>query len=158
LFGLLELIEQSKMIRLMKHPLVEKLEKRLLPEFEEVAEKIRQEIPDVDVKVQTYSIGSDVHLGHCFVISSLLKTDYCDDYDDLALQVWLERITTTPRINADVCWGKGGYEAEFYSDWTNTDDLHVYSNELFEELCQDLPRLYDALFEALRRRKPKDLC
>lgn len=141
----------------MKHPLVEKLEKRLLPEFEEIAEKIRQEIPNIIVKVNTFSGGSGVYLGHHFSISCWLQNDYCNDYDCIDLQVSLERLTTTPRICADVCWGKGRYEVEFYSDWTNTHSLREYSDELFEELCHDLPRLYETLFEALRRRKPKDM-
>lgn len=142
----------------MKHSLVEKLEERLLPEFEEVAERIRQEIPNIGVKVLSLSGGSGIHLGHHLSINCWLKDDYFNDNDYLDLQVSLERITTTPRINADVCWVKGSFEAEFYSDWTNTDNLREYSNNLFEELCQDLPRLYEALFEALRRRKPCDLC
>lgn len=142
----------------MKHPLVEKLEKRLLPEFEEVAERIRQEIPNIGVKVLSFSGGSGVYLGYHFSINCWLKDEYYNDNDYLDLQVSLERITTTPRISADVCWVKGSIEAEFYSDWTNTDDLREYSDELFEELCQDLPQLYEALFEALRRRKPHDLC
>ena len=40
------------------HPLVKKLEEKLLPEFEKVAEKIRKEIPNVSVRVYASESGS----------------------------------------------------------------------------------------------------
>lgn len=40
------------------NPLIKKLEARLLPEFEKIAEKIRQEIPKVKVNVYASSSGS----------------------------------------------------------------------------------------------------
>jgi hypothetical protein len=142
----------------MKHPLVEKLEQRLLPEFEEVAERIRQEIPHVSVQVLSRSSGLENYLRHWININCWLKGAYYLEDVDLDLEVGIEHLATKPRIDATVCWEQGYIEAEFFSDWTKIVDLPEASDEILAKLSQDLPRLYEALFEALRRRKPKDLC
>ena len=137
--------------------LVKKLEERLLPEFEEVAEKIRATIPDVLVRVYSSSSGSlTEYQGYDFWIDCILTNHYSET-DNVALGVQLCHITTTPRISADVCWGyPNSYtEAEFY-EWYGSfaeNGLKV-SGEVLEDLYKDLPRLYEALFEALERRKP----
>lgn len=139
----------------MKHPLVEKLEKRLLPEFEEVAEKIRQEIPNVSSKVESHSFGFDEYLGHSFGIGCLLTPIWYEP-DNVALTISLSNLAAIPKIHADVCWGhpSGSLEAEFP---INSGLSIEASDENLVKLYQNLPRLYEALFEALRRRKPRDL-
>ena len=141
------------------HPLVKKLEERLLPEFEEIAEKIRNEIPDVFVKVYSSSSGSLTEFqGRDFLIDCIF-TDYYRETDNVALGVNLCHITTIPRISADVVWGSPSCytEGEFY-EWYGsfTENGLKVSDEVLENLYKDLPRLYEALFTALRRRKPLD--
>ena len=152
----------------MKHPLVEKLEKRLLPEFEEVAERLRQEIPNVKVSVSSDTVGSETqYQGYGFWLECLLLeitvfTESSEELpDNIGLDVSLGYLTTTPRLCADVGWGypSGSSEANF-KDWSGffPNEGMIVTDELLEELYQDLPRLYEALFEDLRRRKPRDLC
>ncbi len=136
-------------------PLVAKLEKRLLPAFEEVAAKIRQEIPNVSVSVESYSVGSDEHLGHGYAISCLLIPSWDYEIDLVDMCVNLSHLVKTPKIDAYVCWGhpSGHLEAEFPKNSNNSLEI---TDEVLEDLYKDLPRLYEALFEALKRRKPGD--
>ncbi len=141
------------------NPLVKKLEERLLPEFEEIAGKIRREVPNIGVKVLSFSGGLGIYLGHHFSINCWLKDDYYNDNDNLDLQVSIEQITTIPRISADVFWGSPSYyaEAEFYKWYGSFEENGlIVTDEVLEDLYKDLPRLYEALFEALKRRKPAD--
>lgn len=151
----------------MKHPLVEKLEKRLLPEFEEVAEKILQEILHIKVDVYSLPCGSlTTYQGHDFHIDCILMDiatlmENPDDLpDNIALTVGLGHLTTIPKFYADVVWGypSGSLEVRFKDDdGMFPDEGMIVTDEILEELYQDLPRLYEALFEALRSRKPRDL-
>lgn len=139
------------------NPLVTKLEKRLLPEFEEVANNIRRDIPNITVSVASYSVGSDEYLGHGYSISCLLTPSWDYDIDLVDLCVNLSHLVEVPKIDAYVCWGhpSGYVEAEFpeYVKDSSNNSL-VVSDEVLEDLYKDLPRLYEVLFAALRRRKP----
>ncbi|HLM03100.1 MAG TPA: hypothetical protein VK400_18760 [Pyrinomonadaceae bacterium] len=132
------------------HPLVEKLEKRLLPEFEKIAEKIRREIPNVLANIESHSSGFDEYSGHAINISCLLTKDYFTESDNVALCIGISTLVSTPKIDACVCWGhpSGYIEKEF------ADNPLEASDEILENLYKDLPHLYEALFEALKRRKP----
>lgn len=148
------------------NPLVKKLEERLLPDFESVAEKIRTIISDVSVQVYSSSIGSLTEFqGHDFWIDCIFIKPISET-DNVALGVELCHITTIPRIYAGVTWGSPHVytEASFYdiypesesSKWAGsfTENGLKVSDEVLEDLYKDLPRLYEALFEALKRRKP----
>src|SRR5215204_2738267 len=148
--------------------LVKKLEEKLLPEFEKVAEKIRATIPDVLVQVYSSSSGSLTGFqGYDFWIDCIF-TDSATENDNVALGVALCHITTIPRICADVSWGlPGNYtEADFYDIYPESESCKWYGSftenglkvpdEVLDDLYKDLPRLYEALFEALKRRKPAD--
>lgn len=137
----------------MLHPLVEKLEKRLLPEFEKVAAEIRQKIQNVTVRVESNSLGSEERLAHGYCIDCLFTTDLDCKADNIALCVELSCLVSVPRIGADICWGSpSGYiEADFIENSPHSIEI---SDKVLEDLDKNLPRLYEALFEALRRRKP----
>ena len=139
--------------------LVKKLEERLLPEFEKIAEKIRQEIPNVRVDVYSDTVGSlTQYQGYGFWIDCLFTADY-GETDNVGLDVSLGYLTTIPRICAGVGWGYPSGESEAsFRDWGGSfpNDGMIVSDEILEELYKDLPRLYEVLFEALKRRKPAD--
>ena len=147
---------------LSSHPIVKKLEEKLLPEFQEIVERINKTIPNVFANVQSYGVGSESeYQGYNFYISCLFKADILYEADEvadnLALVVSVFNLTTTPKINANVCWGHpSGYsEADFpeYAGDSLNNSL-IVSDEVLENLYRNLPRLYKALFRALRRRKP----
>jgi hypothetical protein len=143
------------------NPLVTRLEEKLLPEFRKIAEKIRQEISNVRVSVYSTEIGSETQFqGHDFCIDCLFLGAFKEDEtDNVALMVNLGYLKTIPRIDADVGWGypSGKNEASF-KNWGGIfpDEGIIVSDEILEDLYKDLPRLYEALFKALRRRKPSD--
>ncbi|MEP6900799.1 MAG: hypothetical protein ABJA66_03555 [Actinomycetota bacterium] len=131
-----------------------------MPEFEEIAEKIRQEIPNVIVTVSSDTIGSQTQFqGYDFWIECLFTSDY-EETDNVALTVGLGHLTTTPRIEAGVIWGypSGKGEEASFRNWGGIfpNEGIIVSDEVLEDLYRDLPRLYEALFEALKRRKPID--
>jgi hypothetical protein len=143
------------------HPLVKKLEERHLPEFEEIAERIRREIPNVSVRVYSAEVGSlTQYQGHGFYIDCLFLGAFEDsEPDNVGLIVGLGYLTTSPRISADVGWGyPSGYNEASFRDWGGIfpNEGIIVSDKVLEDLYKDLPRLYEALFEALRRRKPPD--
>lgn len=147
----------------MKHPLVKKLEEKLLPEFEEVAEKIRRETVNINVSVDGYSVGAATqYQGYGFCIDCILTDASSNESDNVALCVSLGHLTTIPKIDADVSWGypSGYIEASFLNSWSSfpSENSTKVSNEILEDLYKTLPRLYEALFEALERRKPADGC
>ncbi|MDQ3800407.1 MAG: hypothetical protein M3384_13240, partial [Acidobacteriota bacterium] len=136
------------------HPLVEKLEKRLLPEFEKIAEKIRREIPNVSVRVYSSEVGSlTQYQGHGFYIDCLLTADYADN-GNVGLDVSLGYLTTTPRICAAVGWNhpSGHSEIGFPENRSERfpDEGVTASDAVLEDLYKNLPRLYGALFRALK--------
>ena len=132
---------------------VENLEHKLLTPFNELAERLRAEFPNVWTKVYSQSVGSlTEYQGHQIVIDCLLKDAPDDRPDNVALGVDLRHLTTVPKIDADVCWGhpSGHVEAEF-----SFDPIEV-SDQVLTDLYSDLPRLYEALIAAVRRGKPSD--
>ena len=130
---------------------VEKLRTRLLPEFDRIVNRIHESTTFVSAKIEDHKFGSGEFAGHSFIISLTLG-NCLTEADNVALEVALIDLTSVPKINADVAWGhpSGSYEAEF------SDAYLEISNEVLEDLYKDLPRLYEALFEALERRKPPD--
>jgi len=137
--------------------LVAKLEEKLLPEFRKIADRANQTIPNVKASAYANSVGSLTQFqGYSFGIDCIL-TDASDETDNVALDVCLGYLTTTPRICADVGWGhpSGKSEASF-KGWRGIfpDEGIIVSDEVLEDLYRELPRLYKALLKALKRRKP----
>jgi len=131
------------------HSLIEKLKSRLLPEFNRIAAQIHETTPLVSAKVYDSQFGYEQFLGHGFFIDLMLG-NCLTEVDNVALEVSIYNLTSVPEINADVAWGhpSGYLEAEF-----SRANLEI-SDAVLEELDKDLPRLYEALFEAVKRRKP----
>jgi hypothetical protein len=133
--------------------LVSNLERELLAPFREAAEKLCNEFRNVSANVYSQSVGAlTEYQGHQIVIDCLL-TDVPDDQpDNVSLSVELQKLSSMPKINADVCWGhpSGYIEAEFSHEDQNVSD-NVLTN-----LHSQLPHLYEVLVEAVRRRKPSN--
>jgi hypothetical protein len=146
------------------NPLVAKLEEKLLPEFQKIAKRLNQTIPNISTNVESHNVGSlTEYQGHSFGISCLFTADILYDADEVtdnvALIVTVFHLTRKPKINAYVCWGhpSGYLEAEFpdYAEDTPNNSL-IVSDQTLEDLYNELPRLYEALLKALKRRKPSN--
>ncbi len=142
------------------NPLVAKLEEKLLPEFRKIANRINQTIPNVSARAYSSSSGLLTEFqGHDFFIDCILTDASHDETDNVALGIQLCHLTTIPRISVGVCWGhpSAHSEADFPDYWIgSSNDWLIVSDEVLEDLYRDLPRLYEALFKALKRRKPGD--
>lgn len=142
----------------MKHLLVKNLEKKLLPEFQEIVDRIIKTVPNASVRACSSAVGSLTNFqGHSFFIDCMFVEDILSETDNVALGIELCHLTTVPKINADVCWRhpSGHTEANFPDYWIgSSNDWIVVLDKVLEDLYKDLPRLYEALFRALKRRKP----
>lgn len=129
--------------------LVEKLRGKLIPEFTKIADDINGTFPLVLAEVEDNEIGNATEQGHYFAISLMIGNSL-SEVDNVCLDVSLWHLTTNPKIAAGVIWGhpSGYLEAEF------SEKPVEVSDQILEDLYKDLPRLYEALFEALKRRKP----
>jgi hypothetical protein len=132
---------------------VAQLEEKFRVPFENLAKRLSDDFPYLSsAKVESHPFGFDEYLGHSMHVSCLLHYKHAlSEADNVALSISLSKLTSTPKLNADVCWGhpSGYLEAEFTSS-----DLD-FNDETLEKLYADLPRLSESLIEAVRRRKPK---
>jgi hypothetical protein len=90
--------------------------------------------------------------GHDLGIDCLLTDATPDQADNVALSVEVRHLTTTPLMDAAVCWGhpSGHVEAELFPDPV------PMSSETLDKLEAHLPILYDAVELALKRGRPPD--
>ena len=131
--------------------IVTDLERELLRPFKELAKSVLAQYPDAkaDGKSQSFGPLSDYH--HIY-ISCLLPDvpHYRPDLVELIVAIY--DLNSSPKINADVCWGhpSGYVEAEFSFDPVDASD------KVLNELYADLPRLYEAFIEAVKRGRPSN--
>jgi hypothetical protein len=135
------------------NPIVETLERELLTPFREFAEQLSATYPNVQARVYSHEMGSlTEYQGHGIFIDCLLTDAPGNLPDNVALCVDLAHLNSSLIISADVYWGhpSGRVEAEF-----SFDPVEV-SDKVLSELYADLPRLYEALTEEVRRGKPSN--
>ena len=136
--------------------LVDTLESRLPCKFEEFANRLTRELPNIGVRAYSCSVGpGSGYNGHSLFVDCII-IDAHKEPDSVALGVQIAYLTTRPRINADVVWGHPSeyVEATFFEDWQSPEDWPEVSDELLEKRYADIPRLMSALSEAIRRRHP----
>jgi hypothetical protein len=137
---------------------VEQIEAALLAPFTEVAARISIDYPFTTVSIYSHSVGSlTSYQGHSLGIACTLKNAATEPYR-IALSVDLAYLTTNPRVNASVSWEHPSHyiEAEFLPEWQSSCDWRTVSDGVLQELYADLPRLYDALLNALARGEPPE--
>lgn len=144
----------------MNHPLVKKLEERLLPEFEEVIKQIKVRFPRVNTYITASTVGSlTSYQGYSFYIECLFD-ELEDETDSVFFGVCLGHLTTIPKIDASSGWGQPfGETITSFRDWSGnfpTDGI-IVSDEVLEELYKDLPRHYDGLLKALEKVKTGEI-
>jgi hypothetical protein len=122
------------------------LEAKLLPAFENLAQRITNDFPLVMTRAHS-GCSSD----NAFIcVRCILKNASFPENDKVSLCIHLTCLQTEPQITAYVVWGNSHVEAEFHYDWL------VVSDRVIRHLEKDLPRLSAALIEAVRRKEPLD--
>jgi hypothetical protein len=133
---------------------IQDLERRFLPSLHKMAEEISQELPNVEAKVYSYSVGSRTdYQGHDIGIDCLFSDATHNQVDNVALSISVRHLTTIPEFDsADVCWGhpSGYVEAELLQ-------VPVAVNEdVLVKLEDGLEELYNALRAAIASGRPLD--
>jgi hypothetical protein len=133
--------------------IIEEIEERLLPGLRKVAQQITEQFPRVKATVWSSPVGSETEFqGYDIGIDCLLTDAKLDQSDNIALVIGIRHLSTTPLIDADVCWGhpSGWVEAELFPD-----PLEV-TPEILQEVETRLPVLYEGLRRAVIRGHPPD--
>lgn len=136
---------------LSRHMTVHELETLLMPLLEEMAEGLKQQFPYVKANACSSAAGSRTdYQGHSYCVDCLITNAKPEDPDNVALEVATSYLTTTPRINADICWGhpSGQIEAEVF------EASQPLTAHTIEKILVELPRLYLILQAAVARRSP----
>ena len=139
------------------HPLVKKLEEKLRSEFTEVVERINNFYPGVVATF--YSIEAPNFDGHDFYIDCTIENALSVQPDNLCLAVSLGSLSSTPKIDSGVSWGHpSGHQEIFFGDWSGKfpNDAPEASDEMIQKLFDELPKLYQALYDAIKRGKPHE--
>lgn len=139
---------------LASHPLVKKLEEKLLPEFEEVAKQIKIRFPKIKTSISASPTGSlTQYQGYSFFIECSFD-ELEDETDSVFLGVELGHLTAVPKIDASVDWGQPKGENEIsFRNWSGIfpNDGIIVTDEVLEELFEDLPSYYEVLLKALEK-------
>ena len=134
----------------MSNPIVEELERRFLPAFRTVAERLRHEFPGIRITTWSSPTGSATsYQGHDLGIDCLFPDAPSDQSDNVALYIGVMHLTTEPKLcDATVCWGAGAGEGCHGTDLF--DSRIPYSAAALDQVEAGLPLLYEALASALR--------
>src|SRR5436309_1898920 len=85
---------------------VHELEQRFLPGLQKVAAEISAQFPRVKATTWSSPVGSLTdYQGHDLGIDCFLTDANSDESDNLVLSIGVRHLTTTPLIDASVCWG-----------------------------------------------------
>ena len=130
--------------------IIKELERRLLPQLNEMKEQIAQEFPDMKINVWSHSVGSKTdYQGHSLRLECFIPNVKPNQMDSISLVMDFKHLSTLPElVSADVCWGNGYIEAELINEPIELDEA------VFEGLEKSLPDLYDALRLAVERGFP----
>lgn len=136
-------MESNKLI------IVQGLEKRFLPIIKRLAEEISNEFPHVKTNILSFSIGSlTTYQGYTIGIECLLPENSSNQTDNVALTIETMHLTSLPKVTVDMCWGDGKLEEELFSG-----PIEI-TEDVFEEIEAELPRMYNRLKESIRRGYP----
>ncbi len=119
--------------------------------FRELASELARRHPEAHFSVQSVPFGSGVYLGHMLYVQCAWSGRGPDEPDNVVLEVEVFHLTTTPRVNADICWGHGRVEAEFATEWTSDKDLPEATPATLERLAAQMPELMDEFRRVVAR-------
>lgn len=124
--------------------------------FRELADELAHRHPEARFWMQSNPVGTGAYLGHMFFVECFWPGRGPDEPDNVALGVEVRRLTTSPRVNADVCWGHGRIETEFVSDWSSSDDWPPATPVTLQQLTARMPELMDEFRRVVARGRPTE--
>jgi hypothetical protein len=142
----------------MANPIVEKLEKHILPRLEQIATQLRRDFPHIEITTWSSATGSAVtdNPWHDMGIDCMFPDAPPDEANNVALLIGCMQINCNPRLSdLCVCWGAGARASSISVDllafpipWT--------SNTI-DEIKRALPTLFETLIAALQNPYPPEL-
>jgi hypothetical protein len=126
-------------------------ETRFLPALHIIAAEINRRFKNVRADIWSGPVGSLTEFqGHGLGVDCLIYDAPADQPDNIALIIGYEYLATSPKVNADVCWGhpSGHVEADVFATPLELNEAALAGIEAA------LPRLSAALIAALEQGHP----
>jgi hypothetical protein len=125
--------------------------------FRDLAAELARRHPEARFTVQNRPSGAaTVYQGHDLCVECFWPGRERDEPDGVVLEVQLCHLTTTPRVNADVCWDHGQVEAEFAHGPSNNDWPEA-TPAVLEHQSARMPELMDEFRMVVARGRPVEL-
>ena len=141
------------------HPVFNEIEDMFLPELERLASDLRKRHPDLQFNVWHGPVGSlTKYQGHDVAIECIFPWSQAAVSDNVALNIGICQLTSTPKFMADVVWGhpSGHSEAAFREGWHTSTEWPVVTQIALEELRTYFPKLVQAFRLAIERGTPPE--
>lgn len=123
--------------------------------FQKLADELARRHPEARFSVQSLPSGAATAFqGHMLYVQCFWPGRGPDDADGVLLEIELCHLTTTPRVNAGVCWDHGPVEAEFAKEWSSSDDWPEAIPANLERLTARVPELMDEFRRVVARGYP----
>jgi hypothetical protein len=130
---------------------VQDAEQRFFPSLHALAAEINERFQNVRATVWSYPVGSLTEFqGHSLGVDCVITDARSDQPDNIALEIGFRRLTTSPYLDAGVCWG----HPSGYSEADAFPDPVALTEDGLATVEAALPHLAAALVEALVRGQP----
>ena len=139
------------------HPLVEQIERLLLPQMRGVASEMRNIYSNLQFNLWNAPEGTLTEWqGYSLGIECVFPRDAEKLSNNVSLGIDLCHLTSVPKLAADVVWGhpSGDVEASFPEGRASMHQWPEATPETFEELRKALPKFIQAFENAVQRARP----
>lgn len=125
--------------------------------FRELAVELACLHPAAHFSVLSVPVGGlTIYQGHMLGVECAWPGRGPNEPDNVLLEVELCHLTTTPRVNADVCWGHGPVEVEFAPGWSTNGDWPVANAAVLKQLSDRMPGLMEEFRRVVARGWPAE--
>lgn len=133
----------------------------VLCEFEQPFRDLAAELvcrhPEAHFSVHSLPVGTGTaYQGHMLCVECVWLGRGPDEPDNVLLEVELCHLTSTPRVNADICWGHGRIEVELATGWSSNADWPVATPAVLQQLSARMPTLMGEFRRVVARGWPTE--